>query len=112
MTVYFIRQKGTNLVKIGKTMLDPMKRLAALQTASPYELELLAVSDSESETYYHNLFRSKSVRGEWYRLEEVDIVSLKRLALHRPMWFSRVFWEMAETVSGRFPDYYLSDVVR
>ena len=110
MTVYFIRQKGTNLVKIGRTLSDPIKRMAALQTANPHDLELLAISDDAPEAYYHGLFRSKSVRGEWYRLEDNDIVSIPNgLMLFHPLWASRVFWEMGEVVQGRYPDYYLSD---
>lgn len=66
--VYFI-QAG-KYIKIGYTSRpDVAERLAALQTANPVELRLLAAvpGDPTLERLLHRLFGNYRVRGEWFR---------------------------------------------
>ncbi len=69
MAIYFIRQKGTNLVKIGWAK-DPVARMATLQTGSPHEFELMAVGEggAKEEHALHRRFADDHVRGEWFRM--------------------------------------------
>lgn len=68
--IYFIKAKATGLVKIGRTR-NPAKRLKALQTASPDELEILhVIKEGESgytEGMLHKRFDTSWVRGEWFQ---------------------------------------------
>jgi hypothetical protein len=69
MSVYFIEAIGTNRVKIGHAE-DPEKRLAELQTASPFDLQLLFSfpGDEALEAQYHAKYAHLRVRpnGEWF----------------------------------------------
>lgn len=71
------------LYKIGRTM-DFKKRLHTLNQLLPYELETIAVIETEDmyklEEKLHNKFASKRKKGEWFRLEDEDIEYLKGLA--------------------------------
>lgn len=62
---YFIRQVGSDFVKIGKSA-DPFKRLAALQTSNPNRLELIGVIEGDREGGLHFEFRRQNVVGEWF----------------------------------------------
>ena len=68
MPVYFIATRTSNAVKIGWAE-DVEKRLKALQTANHEELALIRKIDSEAwvETWLHNHFRERHIRGEWFR---------------------------------------------
>jgi hypothetical protein len=73
MYVYFIRScGGTSMIKIGKAT-DPERRLAELQTGSPFKLKLLAkfICRSEKhalhvESILHNYCKRWRIRGEWF----------------------------------------------
>jgi len=71
--VYFIREVGTELVKIGKSH-DPEERLKTLQTGTPHKLELMHVVDSEKrdENWFHQKLSEFHVTGEWYRLNDIS----------------------------------------
>jgi hypothetical protein len=66
--VYFIREKGTGCIKIGKTT-DVRGRIKGLQTGSPQGLQLLAVVPgyTEVEERLHRRFAADRVSGEWFR---------------------------------------------
>jgi len=69
MPIYFI-QCGTNgPIKIGYTNKDVKERVAQLQTACPYELKLLWVTDGDQETEQdiHESLKHEHIRGEWFR---------------------------------------------
>lgn len=69
MAVYFIRQVGTNLIKVGWAK-EPTERMKTLQTGSPHAFELLAVGDggAREEHALHRRFAEAHVRGEWFRM--------------------------------------------
>jgi hypothetical protein len=65
--VYVIHAVGTNRIKIGYSA-DPEKRLAQLQTGSPYELKLLAQwpGTAEVEQRIHQRLAQYRCGGEWF----------------------------------------------
>lgn len=65
--IYFLSAKGTKFVKIGFTQ-DLKKRVAELQTSSPYELILLKEIKGSfaTEQFLLRLFGASRVRGEWF----------------------------------------------
>lgn len=65
--VYFIQQGLDGPIKIGFTI-DPMERLASLQTANPYELHLLGcIAKNEAlERELHQKYSHHHLRGEWF----------------------------------------------
>ena len=61
---YFIEAIGTGRIKIGKTN-DVPRRLATLQTGSPFRLAIRATT-SIPERELHRRFRRNRVSGEWF----------------------------------------------
>lgn len=78
--VYFIQAKN-GLVKIGIAN-NVYLRLESLNTASPVDLNLLFwIETNEArklESSFHNIFRSKHIKGEWFNLSPDDIDWVKR----------------------------------
>ena len=76
--VYLI-QAENGLVKIGKTV-DIRARLKSLDWASPLKLKLLGVIRSqfadEIEDELHAEFQDVRIRGEWFALDEDDVVDI------------------------------------
>jgi len=68
MPIYFIGN-GNGQVKIGYSR-DPVARLPALQTGSPYPLELLAVKPGGQtvEAELHTKYANDRLEGEWFQL--------------------------------------------
>lgn len=74
--VYFIFNPECNAIKIGFAK-DVLKRLAALQTSSPGQLELLGVIKTQSartakqlEGTLHQQFAQLHISGEWFKAEK------------------------------------------
>jgi hypothetical protein len=67
--IYFIQIGEDGPIKIGRTICFPESRLAALQTAVPYELRIVAVMADGTpsiEIELHGKFRRHHIRGEWF----------------------------------------------
>jgi hypothetical protein len=75
--IYLIRNKANGYVKIGFSK-DPWARLASLQTGSSDDLVLLGKTSGslEMEANLHQAFRTKRIRGEWFRLSPADCRSI------------------------------------
>lgn len=79
--VYFIGPSDWRLgrVKIGRTTSGVRNRLAALQTGSPFPLEVYAWAEDEGdlETCLHEVFAPLRLHGEWFALDYklLDLVS-------------------------------------
>ena len=70
---YFI-QSG-DYVKIGKSGCVT-RRLDALQTANPIQLNVITIEKSEiNETYFHDMFKHCHVRGEWFKITPSELIS-------------------------------------
>lgn len=68
MYIYFIRESGRGLVKIGSAK-EPQVRLAALAAQTPHELELIGVvrGTRQHEIRIHEHFSDHRVWGEWFK---------------------------------------------
>ena len=81
--VYFIQQETTNFVKIGFTKEDPIRRLSALKTSSPFDLKIIGLIETDNcvkkESELHKQYADKRVKGEWFLLsnEEIEFIKLK-----------------------------------
>lgn len=79
--VYVIEHEH-GYVKIGVSN-NPAERMAALETACPYELTLLGEIQTDSpfevETRLHDKFEHQHKRGEWYALDTRDRAHLLAL---------------------------------
>jgi hypothetical protein len=70
---YILRGKATRLIKIGKSM-NPEKRVADLQCASPDKLILLLVIDKDYERSFHRACDPWRAHGEWFRPYAIQIL--------------------------------------
>lgn len=76
--IYIVHAIGTTRYKIGKT--DKLeKRLAALQTGSPFPLEVIHSFEAHDETekVIHEAFAIYRLHGEWFDLPEHVVERLK-----------------------------------
>lgn len=77
--VYLINMNN-EFYKIGYAS-DVAQRFGSIQTSTPYKLELLHVIITENapklEDLLHQRYASKRGRGEWFRLDEEDIGTIK-----------------------------------
>ena len=74
MTIYFILDRMTNSVKIGRTG-DLKSRLATLQTSHATSLRILYTIEnvkSSFEQHIHGICERYHVRGEWFRKEVLN----------------------------------------
>lgn len=74
-TLYVI--KCSEFHKIGMTSDLVEYRMKYMQIGNPYEMEIIATYQGDNIPYkekeLHKLFSSKKERGEWFRLDEVDL---------------------------------------
>lgn len=86
--VYFIFNLDSNAIKVGFTQ-DVRKRLAALQTSSPAQLELLGAIKTQSATTakqlekdLHQQFAQWHLSGEWFKAEKTLLNYIAEVMLH------------------------------
>lgn len=72
--VYFIKESGTDNIKIGYTA-DISSRLSTLQTGNSNELIIVKTIECASidsafklEHIYHELYKKNHIRGEWFNI--------------------------------------------
>jgi hypothetical protein len=86
--VYFIHAKDTEYVKIGTTD-NVERRLRAIKTSSPFELNLIGVirGGRELEKQIHGIFQHLRIRGEWFYLRDdlIEFVNAKARKLSHEM---------------------------
>ena len=72
--------KCANYYKIGHSK-NPKNRRATIQTHNPLTVKICALLKTESflqkEKDLHKYFETKRSRGEWFELEESDLIKLK-----------------------------------
>ena len=77
--VYLIRLGDTNYFKIGMTT-DINGRIAVLQTATPFDLHLIAAADHPNafavEKDMHAALKEYNIRNEWFQCDQQEIVSV------------------------------------
>jgi hypothetical protein len=69
--IYVIAPEQSTIVKIGHTTLEPVRRVAGLQTGNPERLVLRwsGEGDEKLEKHLHVVFADYRVQGEWFDLE-------------------------------------------
>jgi hypothetical protein len=74
--IYLVAIREHGLCKIGLAN-DPARRVALLQTASPFALELVATipGGRSAEARLHSAFRPLRVRGEWFEFTDAIAVA-------------------------------------
>lgn len=79
--VYLINMNN-EFYKIGYAS-DVTARFGSIQTSTPYKLELIHVIISQDaprlEHILHQRYAAKRDRGEWFRLEEGDIIEIRSI---------------------------------
>lgn len=72
--------------KIGHTARSVHGRIAQLQTANPYQIDLVIAFDGDerTEARLHAEFASKRVAGEWFELDADDINKIHQFAASAP----------------------------
>jgi hypothetical protein len=79
--IYFFQELNTGKIKIGKTK-NLENRIKNLKSMLPFKSELVhhipTSNHSDVEKYFHRKYRSKKVKGEWFDLNEDDIVFIKK----------------------------------
>ena len=74
--VYLIHDKDKDVYKIGVTKSNSSKRLKQLQTGNSTELNIIYLFKTEYpfrlETMLHKHFNNQNVRGEWFKLDNID----------------------------------------
>jgi len=81
MSIYFARA-GNGPVKIGYAKNDVESRVKDLQTGCPLALDIIHVEEGSlaKETYFHRLFSSSRIRGEWFHYEPEIAIYLGHLS--------------------------------
>jgi hypothetical protein len=72
-----MRDRSNGLIKVGYSK-DPKLRESTLQSEKP-DIEMIfnIACDKSMERKLHKQYASKRVRGEWFRLSEIDIEIIK-----------------------------------
>ncbi len=81
--VYVVEMEDTGWFKVGKTSnADPRERVSSLQTANPLDLHIRAVVltnyHSWLEQSLHLKLKKFKNRGEWFKVNYTDLVSIIR----------------------------------
>lgn len=85
VNVYLISSEtnGKRVYKVGHTRRAVEKRLSEFRTGNSSSLEVVEVFNSKwgtkIEAQLHRLFSNKRVGGEWFELEEQDLLKFKDL---------------------------------
>lgn len=69
--IYFIGERGQDVVKIGRTLHDSAKkRLESMQVGNHRELYVIAqiIGPYDLENFLHRVFKSEWIRGEWFKI--------------------------------------------
>ena len=88
--VYIIEQTGehgfSTIYKIGISK-SPQKRLQALTTSNPFELQIVhtfaAEPAEEAEAQLHAKYEHIHQKGEWFKLSPAELAALKRITAFR-----------------------------
>jgi len=79
-SMYVYIMKCANYYKIGHSK-NPDSRRSTIQTHNPLDVKICALLKTqdflETEKNLHSYFSTKKSRGEWFELEESDLITLK-----------------------------------
>ena len=84
--IYLMHGLGTEWYKIGLSK-NPSVRAQSLGTKSPFQIEILKTYKTKNmkpeEEYWHERFSSKRTEGEWFTLNDADILEFVRYGEER-----------------------------
>ena len=76
--IYLVLDERTGCIKIGRSK-TPSARERTLQSENPaHHMLFVHPGDADLEGQLHRQFAEYQVRGEWFRLSEAQIESIKR----------------------------------
>ena len=78
--IYFIQDTNSKAVKIGHGN-NPLKRLAACQTGTPFPLSMVGTlpGGAAEESLLHDQFEAFHLRGEWFKGEPELLDMIRRM---------------------------------
>jgi len=68
---YIIKDENTGLYKIGRSC-DPLNREKTLQSEKP-TLKAVKIFKEDHESELHKLYEKQRVRGEWFKLNNIQL---------------------------------------
>ena len=88
--IYLVNAENTDLYKIGYTSVGAETRLKALQTGSPYKLNIIKQADGSisKEKYIQNWFYYKKTRGEWFKFNDDDVKNVIDMMLDKKKYLT------------------------
>ena len=82
MAVYFIADRENSFIKIGVSK-NRNRRIKELKTGNPFQLEFMGWIECENdyklEKDLHQKFRAKNHSGEWFKINQDDVVDLLKI---------------------------------
>lgn len=115
MYTYFIYDKKTRLLKIGKSK-NPFNRLTVLSTSNG-NLMLIYFSDLITEKDAHIFFKENRIFGEWYNIRPLQLFDYigQKVVIPRSFWHKKD-WSYANKKTEKLAgiinnnaDYFISD---
>lgn len=96
--IYLFRQTNTDFYKIGMTQTESVNnRFIAFKTYSPHPVEIVSVIETENpialEKKIHNIFSEKRLNGEFFRLNEDDVLKIKGFETEKQKEIESFFWQ-------------------
>lgn len=83
--VYLLCDASNNLYKIGVSRKDPYKRISQLQTGNGNDIHLVSYHITKYpfkiEKHLHFIYGDKRQNGEWFSLEDDDVLNFKENCL-------------------------------
>lgn len=98
--IYIIGERDSDMLKIGIAH-NPGRRLSALQTSNPYEIELLwerSIGEHARriERSVHLTLATVRIRGEWFRISLPRAISaIEKTIVNEPIEQMRREWREA-----------------
>ena len=78
--LYFFQEENDGPIKIGRG--SPAKRLEAIRTGNPRQVDLLAAvaNEGHKEAFWHRVFAPLKIAREWYRAEPSLVAAIDAFA--------------------------------
>jgi len=83
--VYLLADEEWSQFKIGVTKNSSSSRVKGLQTGNGSEIMIVKEYESDNyrriESYLHRLFANKRLVGEWFKLDDDDIINFTKTCI-------------------------------
>jgi hypothetical protein len=100
--VYLFKKTGTNIYKIGMTQTESVSdRFTSFKTYSETPVEIVSVVETENppflEKKLHTQFSEKRLNGEFFRLDDIDVMLFKDYETYETKLLNDFFWKYVLT---------------